>query len=84
MRYGVGAAPWLLATDLLDRHLFSLTRFARVGLGQMLAVYPVLSNVIDARQVRTIRWLEGLGFVVADEPECKKNYKLKRFSKRSA
>jgi len=53
--------PWLLATPLLDRYAKRLTLEARGELGRMLLRWPILSNLIDARQTATIRWLEGLG-----------------------
>jgi len=73
------AAPWLLGTDDLSRYLCALTRLARRELVLMRAVYPHLSNVIDARQTQTLAWLRSLGFVTTDEPERKPGFKLARF-----
>lgn len=55
-------APWLLGTELLGRHVLRLTRDARRAAALMLQRYPLLRNVIDARQERTITWLLAVGF----------------------
>ncbi len=73
------AAPWLLGTEALDAYLYTLTRTARAWLRLMAAEYPRLSNVIDARQARTVRWLQGLGFKFYFEPPRKAGYALWRF-----
>lgn len=65
------AAPWLLATELLDEHWLALHRQARRELPRMLERYPLLSNVIDVRQQRVIAWLRRLGFRFgAEEIHC--------------
>ena len=74
------AAPWLLATDLLDAHVKSLHKLAAIEVIKMLAVYPLLRNVVDARQVKVIAWLERLGFEVTDAEPVKIGFGLKRFS----
>ena len=79
------AAPWLLATDLLDLHFKSLHRYALLGLVDMLEVYPVLSNVVDVRQTRVVDWLLRLGFSVEIEPEFRKaGFGVVRFEMRAA
>ncbi|WP_347989501.1 hypothetical protein [Methylomonas sp. AM2-LC] len=75
------AAPWLLGTDLLDKHLLRLTKEARAGVDAMLAVYPVLSNVIDVRQVRVMRWLKLLGFDMLYSQEARPGFNVMRFER---
>lgn len=75
------AAPWLLATHLLDKHLLRLTREAKAGVDDMLAVYPCLSNVIDIRQRAIIKWLDYLGFSFSSTPELKPGFGLVRFER---
>ena len=75
------AAPWLLATDLLDSHLKSLTKEASKGVEKMLTVYPHLSNVIDVRQGKVIGWLDRLGFKFTSTQEIKPGYGLARFER---
>ena len=73
------AAPWLLATDLLDSHLLRLTKEASKGVQKMLTVYPHLANVVDIRQGHVIRWLHALGFRFSSTPDIKPGYGLVKF-----
>ncbi|WP_347989920.1 hypothetical protein [Methylomonas sp. AM2-LC] len=73
------AAPWLLATDLLDKHLLRLTREARQGVQDMRSVYPHLTNVIDVKQVKIMRWLQLLGFAFTDRQEARAGFEVMRF-----
>ncbi len=57
-------SPWLLGTTLLDRIPGHLTRRAGSYLTRMLPTYPHLLNYVDARNVRSVRWLKRLGFTV--------------------
>lgn len=59
---GSTGAPWMLGTRLLDRHPGALMRHCRRYVAEMLALYPRLINFVDARNVRSIRWLKRLGF----------------------
>ena len=61
---GLRAAPWLLGTDVLDRHPSALMRHTAPYLAQMQRRYPHLLNYVDARNTRSIRWLKRLGFVI--------------------
>ena len=74
--------PWLLATPLLERYAKSLTREARVELRRMLQRWPVLANVIDARQTRCIQWLRALGFELREAQALKPGLPLLRFEMR--
>lgn len=58
---GVGA-PWLLGTDVLDRHPRALIRNTGPYLDAMRSAFPHLVNYVDARNTRSIRWLKALGF----------------------
>jgi hypothetical protein len=64
---GVGS-PWMLGTTLLDRSPGALTRIGVVYLRIVLGLYPELVNYVDARNVKSIRWLRRLGFQIAAEP----------------
>lgn len=79
---GEQAAPWLLATSELTGYSKTLTRMARQGLALMLDKYALLANVIDARQLSTIRWLEALGFDMQEIPPIKSGFRLFRFEMR--
>ena len=75
--------PWLLATPLLERYAKSLTREARLELRRMLVRWPVLSNVIDARQTGCIQWLAALGFVMRETAALRPGLPLLRFEMRA-
>jgi hypothetical protein len=53
--------PWALGTPVIDRHRRHLMRVGRDELQTMLAVYPVLTNVVHAVNDRAVRWLGWLG-----------------------
>lgn len=65
---GVGT-PWMVGTDKLDLCWRALVEDARFFVQVFLEAYPVLLNVVDARNAKSIRWLKRLGFKVnAPEP----------------
>ncbi len=54
--------PWLLSSDLVGRHWMPMLRFYRPFLAEMSALFPVLTNWVDARYRKAIRWLAWMGF----------------------
>ena len=70
--YGVGTSgflsdvgcPWFLASDLLADYRREFVALSRDHLAAVRALYPELSNFVDARAVQSIRWLRWLGFKV--------------------
>ena len=56
--------PWLLATDEIINHQFSLCRKARETIGRWYAELGVLANLVDSRNSVAIKWLKWLGFHV--------------------
>lgn len=64
---GIGS-PWMLGTEALERVPGALTRVGVQYLQVVLGVYPELLNYVDARNVKSIRWLRRLGFTISDEP----------------
>lgn len=54
--------PWLLGTDLIDRHPGALIRDCRPYISRMLTICPQLVNVVDARNIKSIRFLKKMGF----------------------
>ena len=79
----VVGVPWLLATPLLRRYALSLTREARLELRRMLRRWPLLVNVIDARQSACIKWLAALGFELRETAALKPGLPLLRFEMRA-
>lgn len=56
--------PWLLCTDAMTRYIKEATVKTRLVVRYMLNGWPVLQNVVDARNKMTIRWLKSIGFAM--------------------
>jgi hypothetical protein len=76
--------PWMVGTDMLDKHQMVFLRRCREYVDFMLQMYPVLENYVDARNVQAVKWLMWLGFSFS-EPELMGPFSLPfcRFEKRS-
>lgn len=61
---GEEAQPWMMATTALESTPRILMRVALKYLSVMRGKYPRLSNHVDARNKRSIRWLRAIGFTV--------------------
>jgi hypothetical protein len=61
---GGQGAPWLLGTPLIDRHGGAFIKLNRIYIARMLALFPTLLNIVDARNVKSIAWLKHMGFKV--------------------
>lgn len=59
-------SPWMLSTPLVKKHTFAFLRNYRSQINEMLGMYPVLVNFVDARHTVCIRWLKWTGFRVGD------------------
>lgn len=59
--------PWLLGTDLVDRHARGFLRGSKAIVAAMRAEYTSLENHVDARNMRSIEWLRWLGFDIHEE-----------------
>lgn len=55
--------PWMLATDALYAHKYAFMKYAMIILHYWMTEWNVLTNWVDARNTRSIRWLKKLGFV---------------------
>lgn len=60
--------PWLLGTDEMERHPGAVMRISSRYIRGMAATFSHLSNHVDARNTRSVKWLRRLGFTV-HEPE---------------
>lgn len=56
--------PWLLTTDLVDRHPVRFLRSCAIAIENMKGSYPILENWVDARHTVCVKWLGWLGFTV--------------------
>lgn len=63
------AVPWMLAAPEIEQHGRALLREGRARVAGWLERYERLVNGVHPDNVRTIRWLERIGFVV-DEPQA--------------
>lgn len=57
-------SPWLIGTDDLDRYRRALIACGRTYTAAMLQRYARLENHVDARNTRTVAWLQHLGFTL--------------------
>jgi hypothetical protein len=60
---GVGM-PWLLSSPLLPSRPVPFLRYHRAFLAEMLNLFPLLRNWVDARYRLSIRWLRWMGFTL--------------------
>jgi hypothetical protein len=63
---GVTGVPWLLGSDAVCAYSRPFLRRNRAFVHAMLKEYPVLRNVVDARNAVSIRWLRWLGFTLGE------------------
>jgi hypothetical protein len=56
--------PWMVGTPRVAKYAGALTRLAGPYIGRMLAAFPLLVNVVDARNTRAIAFLKHAGFTV--------------------
>lgn len=61
---GVTGIPWLLGSDAVAAYGRPFLRRNRAYVRAMLRDFPVLANVVDARNAVSIRWLRWLGFTL--------------------
>lgn len=59
---GNTGVPWLLGTELVNRHKRTFMVETRRVVTRWLTMFDVLRNVVDARYVAALRWLDWLGF----------------------
>lgn len=56
--------PWMVGTTRVVRERRALMRLAPAYIQRMLAAFPTLVNVVDARNLRSISFLRHLGFTI--------------------
>lgn len=57
---------WLVTTDLIENNVRLFLRESRREIEQAMTGYERLSNYVDARNRKAIRWLRWLGFTIDD------------------
>ncbi len=63
---GVTGIPWLLGSDQVAAYSREFLRRNKGYVQTMLKDFPVLTNVVDARNTVSIRWLRWLGFTLGE------------------
>ncbi|MTK63864.1 MAG: hypothetical protein F8N15_04900 [Methanobacterium sp.] len=63
----LGGVPWMLATPRFLDHQRQFLRECRQWIETMLARFPILTNVVDARNALHVRWLLWCGFQVVNK-----------------
>ena len=82
MLAGVGS-PWLLASKDCDSVIVPFVKLTRVYIPVMLKLFPVLENMVDVRNTKSIRWLKRLGFTFyAPEPHAYSGMPFSKFEMR--
>lgn len=56
---------WMLGTHMLERAPKQLTKLGRTYVRRMAEQYGTLMNFVDARNVKSIHWLQRLGFSIS-------------------
>jgi len=64
-----GGVAWMLGTPEIARAKKFYLRATRAHTEAMQALFPTLTTTVDARYVRSLRWLEWLGFELG-EPQA--------------
>lgn len=59
-------AVWLLGTDAIERHPGAFARRSVAFKDQLFTRYKIMRNVVDARNLVSIRWLKWLGAEFSD------------------
>lgn len=57
--------PWLLTSEIVERHPRTFMRETRRQLAEFSALFPTLLNVMDVRYSRAARWAARIGFDVS-------------------
>lgn len=66
--FGFGI-PWMVASTHLDTHARAFLSRNKAVIVEMLSKYGILSNYVDTRNRKAIKWLQWLGFKVAEKPQ---------------
>lgn len=61
---GGAGIPWLLGTPVLARHPRTFLEASRAFVAAWLDEYGALEQMVDARNLASLRWLRRLGFKV--------------------
>jgi hypothetical protein len=60
--------PWFLGTDGMDKMKRFFIEISKPIIEEMKQGFDLLVNFVDARYIKTVRWLKWCGFII-EEPE---------------
>lgn len=78
---GVGV-PWMLGTERVYASGRALLELSPPVIGEMMATFTRLENIVDANNVRALRFLRWSGFEVGEEPIEMGGVQFLRFERR--
>ena len=55
------ARIWIFVSTAVDAHPFAFARASRVALREVMAVAPIVTNLVDVQDEPVMKWLEWLG-----------------------
>lgn len=58
--------PWMLCTQDIERHSKLFLLHGAQCISVLLLRYAMLENYIDARNIKSIRWLKKMGFAIQE------------------
>jgi len=58
--------PWMLTSNLVDKHTKEFLKQSKGLLETMLAESSMLINMVDKRNKQSIRWLKWMGFEIGE------------------
>lgn len=60
--------PWMISTSMILSHPKEVVRYSRLIYSRWTGMFPVLTNYVDARHERAIKWLTWLGATMELDP----------------
>lgn len=63
---GGSGYPWMLGSDLIERHQKLFLRRCLENVAMMAEQFGYLHNYVDDRNVKSIKWLQWLGFEIGE------------------
>lgn len=61
---GDEGVPWLIGTPLIEQHQRAFIKLSHIYIAKMLESFPILVNIVDARNTKSISWLKKMGFTI--------------------
>lgn len=75
---GMIGIPWLLTASIVEKHPLAFVLYYREEVKNMLKLFPVLENIVDADYSQAIKLMELVGFTVSEPQAMGKHGKMFR------